>query len=141
MNDDREFLYTISATVIIVFIVMALGSFSPFAIGDEKINEAWYVKRFCTGTVEYRLPDAGRVDCLEDEYAIEYDYAKKWSECIGQALEYGRVTKRKAACALILKEKGDFKHYHKMVLNIEHYKLPVSVFIVDASRLTIRQLK
>ena len=42
----------------------------------------------CNGIEEYKLPDYTRVDCLTDTHAIEFDFANKWAESIGQALHY-----------------------------------------------------
>lgn len=52
--------------------------------------------------MEYRLNDKTRVDCLLPTMAVEIDFAPKWHECIGQALYYGRKTRRTPACALII---------------------------------------
>ena len=51
-----------------------------------KFQEKDYVNKYCNGYKEFVLSDKTRIDCLTDEYAIEYDYAKKWAESIGQAL-------------------------------------------------------
>jgi len=59
------------------------------------------------GTIEYRLPDGSRVDCLTDKYAIEVDYSKKWKEAIGQSLFYGIHTGRKPAIAIITNGKDE----------------------------------
>lgn len=56
--------------------------------------------------MEYRLNDKTRVDCLTDTLAVEFDFANKWAECIGQALYYGRQTNRQPACVLIM-ERGE----------------------------------
>lgn len=44
--------------------------------------------------MEYRLSDNTRVDCMTDTLAVEFDLANKWAECIGQALYYGKQTKK-----------------------------------------------
>ena len=67
------------------------------------LKEADYVNMYCKGIIEYRLPDRTRVDCLTDEYAIEFDYAKKWAESIGQAMYYSQMTGKKPAVAIIIK--------------------------------------
>lgn len=38
--------------------------------------------------MEVVAPDGTRCDILTDEYAIEVDFANKWAEAIGQALNY-----------------------------------------------------
>ncbi|WP_171018846.1 hypothetical protein ACONUD_00725 [Microbulbifer harenosus] len=40
------------------------------------------------GVAEYVLPDRTRVDCLTETHAMEFDFAPKWAEAIGQALYY-----------------------------------------------------
>ena len=70
-------------------------------------REREYVRAYCKGEIEVRLPDRTRVDCLTDEYAIEFDWGYKWAESIGQALYYAEMTGRKPAVAIILKSKKD----------------------------------
>ena len=36
------------------------------------------------------------------DMAVEFDFANKWAECIGQALYYGQKTNRTPACVLII---------------------------------------
>ena len=72
-------------------------------------SEREYQAKWCNahnGVMEYKLDDKTRVDCLTDTLAVEVDFAPKWHECIGQALYYGRKTKRTPACVLIM-ENGD----------------------------------
>ena len=72
-------------------------------VKKSNLKEGDYVKMYCKGYIEYMLPDRTRVDCLTDEYAIEYDWAKKWAESIGQALYYSKMTGKKPAVAIIIK--------------------------------------
>lgn len=67
--------------------------------------EKEYQKVWCEahkGRIEYRLPDKARVDCLTEKLAVEFDFAPKWAECIGQALYYGKKTNKIPACVLIM---------------------------------------
>lgn len=71
-------------------------------------KEAYYQKIICNkmkGQIEYVLPDKTRVDCLTNTYAIEFDFAEKWAESIGQSLYYGAVTNRTSGVVLIM-ERG-----------------------------------
>lgn len=72
-------------------------------------SEATYQKAWCDkkgGVTEYVLNDKTRIDCLLPDMAVEFDFANKWAECIGQALYYGRQTNRQPACVLIM-ERGE----------------------------------
>lgn len=66
------------------------------------------------GVCEYKLPDGTRVDVLTKNYAVEFDFAKKWAEAVGQALHYGRMTKKKPAIVLIIEQPSDFKYYRRL---------------------------
>ena len=73
--------------------------------GAHKHPEKYYQKQWCDaqgGIMEYKLKDGTRVDCLLPDMAVEFDFAPKWAECIGQALYYGQMTNRTPACVLIL---------------------------------------
>ena len=74
-------------------------------------SEDDYVREWCEprgGIVEYRLPDKARVDCLLDDYAVEFDFSHKWAESVGQALYYSSQTGRKPGVALIIGNEWQF---------------------------------
>ncbi len=52
----------------------------------EKTYQAQWCKAH-GGQLEYTLNDKTRVDCLTDKLAVEFDFAPKWTECIGQAIK------------------------------------------------------
>ena len=81
---------------------------------NKKLTEKDYVNMYCTGIKEYVLEDRTRVDCLTDEYAIEFDYAKKWAESIGQSLYYSKKTGKKPAVAIITKGENDLKYIQRI---------------------------
>lgn len=93
--------------------------------------EAYYVNQWCTadfGRKEAVLWDMTRVDCLAKDYAIEFDFAKKWAESIGQALYYSKLTGKKPAVALILTSPTDYKY----VKRVERLDNGIKIFLVKA---------
>lgn len=97
-------------------------------------KEAWYQERWCkehNGQMEYRLPDRSRVDCLTDKYAVEFDFANKWSESAFQALYYSLQTGKQAAIGLIMEKPSDYRYWIKLNTVIEHHKLPIETFTVQ----------
>lgn len=70
-------------------------------------SESSYQHAWCSahsGIEEYENTDFTRVDCLTDTHAIEFDFAEKWAESIGQALHYSYMTGKKAKVILILEK-------------------------------------
>ena len=94
-------------------------------------NEAYYVNQWCTsdfGRKEAILWDMTRVDCLAKDYAIEFDFAKKWAESIGQSLYYSKMTGKKPAVVLFLTSLTDYK----FVKRVERLDNGVKVFLIKA---------
>ena len=76
--------------------------------------EADYQQAWCGaqhGISEYQLQDLARVDCLTPQYAIEFDFANKWAESIGQSLYYGLKTNRTPAVVLIMEHPDKDQKY------------------------------
>lgn len=96
-----------------------------------KMQEKDYVNKYCNGIKEYMLPDRTRIDCLTDEYAIEFDYAKKWAESIGQSLYYAKKTGKKPAVAIIIDGEKDLKYIQRIKEtdeNIMVFEIPMDAY-------------
>lgn len=95
------------------------------------MKESFYVSQWCRddfGKQEFVLWDNTRVDCLTKDYAIEFDFAKKWAESIGQSLYYAKMTGKKPAVALILTDLKDYKY----VKRIERLDNGIKIFLIHA---------
>ena len=93
--------------------------------------ESYYVDQWCThdfGRKEAVLWDMTRVDCLTKDYAIEFDFAKKWAESIGQSLYYSKMTGKPPAVVLILTSAADY-HYVKRVERLDN---GIKIFLIKA---------
>lgn len=90
----------------------------PGSVQASKLfNEASYQADWCkrrNGQCEYKLSDNTRIDCLTKNYAVEFDFAKKWAEAVGQSLHYGMMTGKKPAIVLIIEKPDDFSYYDRV---------------------------
>jgi hypothetical protein len=89
----------------------------------------WASENYPESKVEYILEDKTRVDILTEEYAIEVDFAYKYTEAIGQSLYYSILTKRKAGILLVLKSDKDLKYLQRLMRIIVEKKLDIRVWI------------
>jgi hypothetical protein len=94
--------------------------------------ESYYVKKHCVGEIEYQLKDGTRVDCLSIGYAIEYDFANKYYEALGQSMHYANVTGLNAGIVLVLRSYKDHKYIKRLVRMIERFNIPVELWTVTA---------
>lgn len=80
------------------------------------------------GKWEQTLPDRTRVDCITATHAIEFDWAEKWSQAIGQSLYYAFQTNKRAGIVLIFKKETDYICYQRMMSVIQHNNMPIDVW-------------
>lgn len=83
--------------------------------------EKEYQKQWCStnaGQIEYKLSDMTRIDCLTREYAIEFDFANKWAESIGQSLYYALSTGKKPGVVLIMENSQKDPKYLKRLQEV-----------------------
>lgn len=95
----------------------------------HKHSEASYQKAWCSahnGIEEYENKDMTRVDCLTLTHAVEFDFANKWAESIGQALHYGLMTGKKPMIVLILDNPQEqMVYFHRVGKLAEKYNFDV----------------
>ena len=112
---------------ILLLILLSFSAIPAFA--SHEYLEKEYQKHWCSinkGSVEVRLQDNTRIDCLTDEYAIEFDFALKWAESIGQALYYSHCTGKKAGVVLIMENgQKDEKYLARLNAVAKRYGITV----------------
>ena len=102
--------------------------FATTASAKHLHSERYYQEQWCNdhgGKLEYTLDDRTRVDCLTDTYAIEFDFAPKWAEAVGQSLYYGLKTGKKPGIVLIIEADEDDKHLKKLQPLAEKYGITI----------------
>jgi len=115
-------------TKALILLALLVLFFSSAAFAAHKHLENEYQSQWCAeqhGVTEYVLDDSTRVDCLTDEYAIEFDFGPKWAEAIGQSLYYAEKTGRKPGIVLILETKTSGRYLKRLKVVAEKYNIKV----------------
>ena len=126
----------------VTFLLMFTGfyylglNYVPLELYDTKTmpadkTEDFYVTQWCDsefGRKEAVLWDMTRVDCLTKDYAIEFDFAKKWAESAGQSLYYSKMTGKPPAVVLILTALTDYRY----VKRLERLDNGIKIFLIKA---------
>ena len=104
--------------------------FALSSAAEHKRKEADYQKEWCTqyqGQIEVVLSDKTRCDCIASiegkTYAIEFDFAEKWAEAIGQALYYAVQTEKTPGIVLILEKESDYKYLIRLNTTLQYHHL------------------
>ena len=106
--------------IIIIFLLTASLPLCCFAKEPKRhlYYEKDYQQVWCDkncGTTEFILPDKARVDCVTATHAIEFDFASKWAESIGQALYYAEILQKEPGIVLIIENgKKDQKYIERV---------------------------
>lgn len=105
-----------------VFILILL--FSATAEAARLHPEQFYQEAWCdanNGKLEHVLSDRTRVDCLTLTHAIEFDFADKWKESIGQAMFYSEMTGLLPGVVLIMEDhKKDYKYLIRLLIGVQN---------------------
>lgn len=106
----RTFNLTILISLLVIFPLSVLAQTPKSHFYYEKD----YQNLWCnaqSGVTEYVLPDRARVDCVTQTHAIEFDFAKKWAESIGQSLYYAEMLQKAPGIVLIVEDKNKDQKY------------------------------
>lgn len=112
---------------IITASLMVVLSAGPSFAGHLHL-EKFYQEKWCnehSGVMEVRLPDLTRIDCLTEEYAIEFDFAAKWAESVGQALYYGMASGKRPGVVLIMEKEDDDRYLQRLNILAARYNIKV----------------
>lgn len=107
-------------------IVLFLLLISATANAKHLHPEKYYQNLWCqehNGLTEVKLIDNTRIDCLTKDNAIEFDFAPKWAEAIGQSLHYAHMSGKKPAIVLIIEKDSDYKYLNKIKPLCEKYQI------------------
>ena len=110
-------------------VLLFLVFFAQNCTASHLYHEKDYQNKWCKdnrGITEYVLNDKTRVDCITKNYAIEFDFADKWAESIGQSLYYSLCTNKKAGVVLIIEnEQRDLKYLLRLKEVAKKYNIQV----------------
>lgn len=114
---------------------LSVCAYSICNTAEARTNpERWYQELWCPehyGEVEVRLADNTRVDCLTEDYAIEFDFANKWAEAIGQAQHYAAMTDRRPGIVLIIEdEERDQRHIKRLQQTLDNICPDVKLWLM-----------
>ena len=140
----KQKIYLILLLLLIPLVVFAYPfTYETCSLGWKHVhhdhNEASYQKAWCdahNGIMEYQNEDYTKIDCLTDKHAVEFDFANKWAESIGQALHYGLMTGKKPKVVLILDNPNTQMVYYKRVQKLgKKYKFDTEYVTNDILQL------
>ena len=118
-----------------ILLIISIAIFIPSLVHAKHVHpERFYQEKWCyqnKGYIEFILLCRTRVDCLTKSHAIEFDFASKWTEAIGQSLYYSLKTGKKAGIVLIIEKQSDFKYWLRLNSVIEKLNLKIDTWKIE----------
>lgn len=111
--------------------------FTTTAYAGHLNKEAEYRDAWCMGKSEVTMPNGNRADCVTTDYAVEVEFAKKYHEGVGQALDYAQQTGKSPAILLIIEDEKDWRYYNRLKPLAEEYS--IRLWYMTAQQLKQRQ--
>lgn len=93
----------------LVLFIHGLLAWCQPATGTERPYQLWLNEHYFKGLLEQRVQN-GRVDIVNETYAVEVEFARNWKHSIGQALWYGMQTNRQPGIVLIMQKIEERKY-------------------------------
>ena len=109
-----------------LLLVIPTSAFSTHLHPEKHYQDKWCAEH--NGRAEVVLPDKTRADCITETNAIEFDFARKFYEAIGQSLYYGLQTGKRPGIVLILESPQDRKYWIRLNSTIQHFNLPIDTW-------------
>jgi hypothetical protein len=116
---------TLAALIVAAVLILPLTSLLA--------AERDYQKSWCDahgGQMEVVMSDNTRADCVTATHAIEFDFAPKWAEAIGQALHYAALTGKQPGIVLIMAP-GDEKFRSRLLTTTTGFCLRIELWEVQ----------
>ena len=118
-----------------MLIVLLLALLVPIsAQAKHEFLEREYQEQMCKdfgGLTEFVLADRTRVDCLTASHAIEFDFATKWAEAIGQSLHYAMMTGLGPGIVLIVEDVKNLVNVWRIKAIGKAYGVDIRVWIIE----------
>jgi hypothetical protein len=111
-----------------LLVLLAVIIVKPSAAAERDYQKAWCDAH--NGAMEVVLRDGTRADCVTDTHAIEFDFAPKWAEAVGQALHYAALTGKQPGVVLIMAP-GDEKHRSRFLVTTTSFCLRIDLWEVS----------
>lgn len=106
------------------FVFFQQSCFASHIYLEKEYQNVWCKSN--DGKTEVILQDGTRIDCLTNDYAIEFDFANKWAESIGQALYYANCTNKKPGVVLIMeKPQTDLRYLNRLKSVASKYDIKI----------------
>lgn len=96
-----------------ILILLITIFYAVDASAGHKHKEAEYRDAWCRGVTEVVLPNGTRADCVTSNYIVEVEFAAKWQQAIGQALNFAEQTGKRPAILMIIDRDKDWRYFRK----------------------------
>jgi hypothetical protein len=125
----ERYQFVIPLFTLIIIILLTGNAHAKRLHKEKEYQECWCSE--AGGITEFVLSDRTRVDCLTNEYAIEFDFADKWAEAIGQSLYYAEMTGKKPGIVLITERVNDERYLKRLEFVAGIYNIKIWVMTAE----------
>lgn len=116
---------------ILIVLALLLASLTSYAQLERYYRNGFAI--IMKGQQEVRIPSTGRyADIVTDTFAIEVEFANKWTQSIGQSLDYAKSLNRKAGILLIIEGVKTDRYVKELMDFILFYRLPIKVWVMNS---------
>ena len=134
----KKILIAIALAFLAVGLFFTVKDLRADPLNDDLVvkDEDYWTQMWCyetnpfevRGDNEVILEDRGRIDCVIDEFVIEFDWPYKYQEAIGQCLRYSLRTGKRPGIVLLMRSAKDEKYWKSLQAVILKFNLPIQTW-------------
>jgi hypothetical protein len=113
---------------VLTFLLCTMIAAPAFAKSEAEYQKEWCVKH--KGEIDYKTQEKTTVDCLTNNYSIEFDFAEKWVQAMRKSRNQSLSTGKAPGIVLILQNSADEKFLFKLREVVIKRRLGIKIWTV-----------
>ena len=110
------------------FLICTMMAAPSYAMSEAEYKKEWCAKH--NGEMNYKTQESSTVDCLTDNYSIEFDFAEKWVQSMRKSRDQSLSTGKLPGVVLILQNSADENYLFKLREVVEKRRLGIKIWTV-----------
>ena len=110
------------------FIFCTIVAAPSYAMSEAEYQKEWCAKH--NGEINYKNQESSTVDCLTNNYSIEFDFAEKWVQSMRKSRDQSLSTGKLPGVVLILQNSADENYLFKLREVVEKRRLGIKIWTV-----------
>jgi hypothetical protein len=114
--------------IVLTTLILMMVAAPAYAKSEAEYKKEWCAKH--NGEIDYKTQENTTVDCMTNNYAIEFDFGENWNQAMRKSRHQSLNTGKYPGIVLILQNSANKKHLFKLREIVEKRRLGIKIWTV-----------